>query len=169
MRLLVYTVVLGMTLARCGVRTHSQVDWPLFSGIATTRRCVRRIDMRTEGYAMGGIHGTFKEYPQAKTFSDEWIEMNWLIHNRALHADITNRSKASLVIGAVIIQADEQRVAMSPVPIEAGASERIRLSPLRDMPQLPSTAPAPAGSRLELRVRASEEECTYQFQLPGAV
>jgi hypothetical protein len=165
-----------LVLTSCGFGTYSQNGSPSFFSKATSCRCVTRLDQRATGWAISGIHGTFKEYPASKSFSDARIDADWAVLNRALQAHVSNRTKSAMILDGVVIRCDGERTSIPAAQIAAGSSQSVRIASIADIG--PSRC-NPRGRRsrswtnelrLELRVRIAEDECTYSFLLAsGAI
>jgi hypothetical protein len=139
------------------------------------RNCQSRIDLRGGTYAIAGIRGEIDRYAAADRFSDQWIDVEWLVEGRTLHAHITNRTQAPITIASAIVGGAEGRSG-AVIQIGPGSSRNVALAELAviqqylDAPVIPPPNRAMNAVPVELRIEVAEKECSYQFQLaPGAV
>ena len=159
-----------MLLIGCGLGIHTQSDLPLRSK-ATVRNCRTRLEVSGAGHAMSGIRGEIEEYPAARRFSDNWVDVEWLVERRALHARVTNRTKAAITIDSLVFGPDKIRSGTPVVKLEPGFSQHIAVSSLdliQEYFNAPrSTAPGAGtnGLHVEVVVRFAEQECSYYFEV----
>ena len=167
MRQFALKVAFITAIAACGLTAHSQADQATFHTNDASRRCVRRLDLDATGFMRRGVSVSFNEYPAAKTFSDEWIELQWVVENHAVHARITNKAKTPIVIDGATVGAEKQRTAIEPFQLAPHSSHDVPVASLGQVEKLftsPRSTAAP-NLHLEICMRVAQEECSYRFQL----
>jgi hypothetical protein len=158
---LISGALLVATLTGCGFVRVSQP--PSFHMEAALRRCTTPLDSTGPGFSLSGARGTFKEFPAAHSFSDERIEVEWLVANRALHAQVTNKMNATMRVEGVIVDSDDRRRTVAQDSIEPLSALSIPLVSLGEIGSRTDTASDVL--RLEIRATVGKEECGYEFRI----
>lgn len=168
------SLVLFVALAACGsggqpasLSVHSR---------ATIRRCTTPLELRGEGHALSGIRGEFHEYPAAKVFSDDRIQVEWVVVRGVLNARVTNRASGVATVEPVMIGNVDRAAGIHGVRVAPNTFEDVEVISVGEIEIFFSGASgneaAEQGGNLlvELAVRLGEKECRYNFRLaPAAV
>lgn len=171
MKRIVFSQLLLVTLTACGSGAQPRADLPAFHSKATMRNCKTPIDLRGEAYAVAGIRGEIERYASTQRFSDDWIDVEWVVDGRALHARITNRTEAPMTIESVIVGPRKDRSANAAAQIGSRSSQRVALASVALMQKyldgvgIGAASGATRAVPVELRIRIAEKECGYHFQL----
>ena len=166
-------LLLAAAATGCGVGVSLPHDLQSVHSKATSRRCVRSLDLVGGGVVQSGVSVSLNDFPAANAFSDDWIDLEWVVENRALHVHITNRTKNAIMIDEVIVGPNKERTLVPGFQLRPRSSQNVRLG----SPQLDAFLRArrialtpPTNLQVQLCMRIRQEECSYNFQIaPGAV
>jgi hypothetical protein len=130
-------------------------------------RCTTSLDVTATGYARRGVHVSFKEFPAARSFTDDWIAVELVVANRDLHAQVTNKTNAPMTVEGVVVHPDDLRRTVARETIEPLSDLSVRLVSLGEIGKDPDTANDIL--RLEVRFTVGREECGYDFRVGAGV
>jgi hypothetical protein len=158
MQRLISGALLVATLTGCGLMRAAQP--PSFHMEAALRRCSTPFGTPGTGFSASGFRGTFKEFPAARSFSDERIEVEWLVANHALHARVTNNMNATMRVEGVVVDSDDRRRTVAQDSIEPLSALSVPVGAIGK-----GTDTASDVHQLEIRTTVGKEECGYEFRI----